>query len=263
MSFLLAATFPERVRSLVTFGSSPIWRADPLVPGSEKAAAFADDVFDNIDGLLANADGWHYWVGPEHDLPELRAGVAKIIRSCVSPRDARQVMEMMRRIDVRETLPLVSCPTLVVGAKDDAIGPPEAGLTGEDVLTITEHENRLRTRRGFKVHSPTTQLDEATSLRRLSERGSDRCRCFEATRGSPRQHHKLRVELIVDPQTRQITVPGHLPIQWNELRPTCPPLVNPPDTDIVAPLAEGEVGQQHRIGGTGRGASCGGEAHRA
>ena len=44
MSLLFAATFPERVRSLVVYGSCPIWRSVPEVPGSAKAAEFATDV---------------------------------------------------------------------------------------------------------------------------------------------------------------------------------------------------------------------------
>ena len=41
MQLLFAATFPDRVDSMVVYGAAPVWRAMPDVPGSATAEAFA------------------------------------------------------------------------------------------------------------------------------------------------------------------------------------------------------------------------------
>ncbi len=127
MALLFAATFPERVRSLVMYGSSPTWRFVPEVPGSAKAARYATELARVIESGWGTAEGWHFWVGSDFDVPELRPNIARAWRTMVSPRDARQIMEMTRQIDVRKTLPLVTCPTIVIASSEDEIGPPETG----------------------------------------------------------------------------------------------------------------------------------------
>jgi len=125
MQLLFAATFPERVESMVIYGAAPTWREVRGVPGSATAEAFARGMLEAVETGWGTGAGLHYWVGHDLDTPEARAANGRAWRNIVSPRDAVQIIKMLGEIDVREVLPLVKCPTLVIGAVDDVVAPSE------------------------------------------------------------------------------------------------------------------------------------------
>ncbi len=126
MSLLLAATYPERVESLVVYGSAPTWRDRPDVPGSDRAQQYARDILAAIEAGFAQGNGFEYFAGPDFDEPEVRREVARRWRNSASPADAVQIFKMLAGIDVCDILPLVSCPTLVIATSEDTIAPAES-----------------------------------------------------------------------------------------------------------------------------------------
>lgn len=120
MSILFAATHPDRTEALVMYGSYArrSWADDH--PYGWREAEW-DAMFDRIDNHWGTPDGldMNVWapsiVGDEHAAMEMAA----YMRSAASPGAVRAVMQMNREIDVRDVLPAVRVPTLVVHRTGD------------------------------------------------------------------------------------------------------------------------------------------------
>ncbi|MGZ6697611.1 MAG: adenylate/guanylate cyclase domain-containing protein [Solirubrobacteraceae bacterium] len=117
----LAATRPERVDALVTFGATPRGAA-ALSPGIEK----------EIQRALTSARA--DWPGPALALfapewcadPVRRDRLARYMRTAVSPRQAARLLLLSLTSDITDVLPLVQARTLVLRAQDAAWPPREA-----------------------------------------------------------------------------------------------------------------------------------------
>ena len=125
-SMLLAATRPERVERLVLVSTS-----------------VATEVFDpyptdpaHLAGMWATvADAWKHWgegrlitaLAPTwaEGSPAQLLGV--IERTCMSPGMARSVLEGMHGIDLRDVVPAIRVPTLVLHSSDETWFPVEMG----------------------------------------------------------------------------------------------------------------------------------------
>ena len=126
MSILFAATYPERVRSLILYGTLP--RFTPELPdypwgfGPEQQAAFHDEIeTDWGEGALATA-----FFGSIADVPGFREMYGRIQRASASPMMARMLWEAVAEIDVRPVLQTIRTPTLVLGRRGDIVAPPDA-----------------------------------------------------------------------------------------------------------------------------------------
>jgi pimeloyl-ACP methyl ester carboxylesterase/class 3 adenylate cyclase len=121
MSILFAATYPERTRALVLHGSyakrirsedypwAPTWEARQAT-ARELEETWGENV--DLSTMIPNADAataaWFHRRG----------------RASLSPSAARDLILMNAKVDVREALPAVQCPTLVlhrVGDRDSRI----------------------------------------------------------------------------------------------------------------------------------------------
>lgn len=116
MSALFAGTYPERTRALVLYGSyAKRTRTDdyPWAPTREERQAMAS-------GLETE------W-GQEVDLSTMWPGAdaageawfARMGRAALSPAAARDLILMNSQVDVRDLLPAVQCPTLVLHRTGD------------------------------------------------------------------------------------------------------------------------------------------------
>jgi pimeloyl-ACP methyl ester carboxylesterase len=124
MCILFAATYPERTRALVLYGSyAKRLRADdyPWAPSWEERVSTAEELerrwgedFD-LSTMAPNAD------------PELVAWLGRRGRAALSPRGARDLILMNSQADVRAALPLVQAPTLVLHRTGDRDSFPEEG----------------------------------------------------------------------------------------------------------------------------------------
>jgi pimeloyl-ACP methyl ester carboxylesterase/class 3 adenylate cyclase len=126
MSILFAATYPERVRSLVLYGTLP--RFTPELPdfpwgfGSERAATYQEDIETHWgEGALADA-----FFGPIADVPGFREMYGRIQRASASPMMASMLWRAVSEIDVRPVLQTIRTPTLVLGRRGDEVAPVEA-----------------------------------------------------------------------------------------------------------------------------------------
>jgi len=124
MAILFAATYPERTRALVLHGSyAKRVRSDdyPWAPTWEERLATAKELEEtwgeNVDPstMIPNAD------------PATAAWFHRRGRASLSPSAARDLILMNSRLDVREVLPAVHCPTLVLHRTGDRDSKVEEG----------------------------------------------------------------------------------------------------------------------------------------
>jgi pimeloyl-ACP methyl ester carboxylesterase len=116
MSVLFAATYPERTRALVTLGiyAKRIWSEDyPWAPTPEARAAEVEEIEREWGGEMDLSS-----LAPSADEAFKRRAVTYLRRSA-SPGAAVALLRMNSQIDVREVLPVISVPTLVLQRSGD------------------------------------------------------------------------------------------------------------------------------------------------
>ena len=115
MSILFAATYPERTTALVMFGTyaKRAWAEDhPFGWKDEEWNRF----FANVENHWGTPRGLdlNIWAPSIANDERTVQEVAKYLRAAASPGAVRAVMQMNRDIDVRNVLPTIRIPTLVV-----------------------------------------------------------------------------------------------------------------------------------------------------
>jgi class 3 adenylate cyclase len=123
-AILLAASHPERVQALVLYGgfAQRLGPDDdyPWAPTREERAAYVDRVV---------AEGGHEWdlrlLSPSAD-DALAAWWVARARAAALPEDARRLLELTSQIDVRDVLPALHVPTLVVHRGSGYVLPEES-----------------------------------------------------------------------------------------------------------------------------------------
>src|SRR3712207_1532039 len=116
MSVLFAATYPERTSALVTHAiyAKRIWSPDyPWAPTPEARAAEIEAIERTWGGEMDISA-----LAPSADEAFKRRAVAYLRRSA-SPGAAVALLRMNTQIDVREVLPTIRVPTLVMQRVDD------------------------------------------------------------------------------------------------------------------------------------------------
>jgi pimeloyl-ACP methyl ester carboxylesterase len=132
-SVLFAATYPERTSSLVLYGSTPRFRTD-----SDISWGATDEDVEQIlaetsrtwgDGALLSA----FAPAAAND-PAMQEVWGRFQRASASPSMARAVMSALFEIDVRDILPTIRVPTLILHRTGDLIAPVEgARLMAETI----------------------------------------------------------------------------------------------------------------------------------
>jgi class 3 adenylate cyclase/alpha-beta hydrolase superfamily lysophospholipase len=118
MAALFAATHPDRVRALVLW--APLAR-NQGAPGYEWAGT-AEERAKRIDGFIAHwGDGSYIeQLAPSlADDPETRRWFGSLQRHAMSPGTARATMRSGASVDVRDVLPLITAPTLILHRDGD------------------------------------------------------------------------------------------------------------------------------------------------
>lgn len=123
---LLAATRPERVESLVLVSTTATSEHFDRCPvGPEWFASIWETV----------GDAWRHWgegrlltaLAPTWAAGPQLALLGPIERTCMSPGMARSVLEGMHDIDLRDVVPTIRVPTLVLHSPDETWFPVEMG----------------------------------------------------------------------------------------------------------------------------------------
>jgi pimeloyl-ACP methyl ester carboxylesterase/DNA-binding winged helix-turn-helix (wHTH) protein len=123
---LFAAAHPERTLALVMIGTYATrqWSEDyPWAPTKEERAIFLEEVKKNWGGPV----GIKERAPAVADDPQFRQWWSAYLRLGASPGAALALTQMNAEIDVRNVLPLVGVPTLVIHRSDDACLPVEGG----------------------------------------------------------------------------------------------------------------------------------------
>jgi pimeloyl-ACP methyl ester carboxylesterase len=124
MSMLFAATYPTRTTALATFGCTArrIWTPDyPWAPTWEKRL----EAFAEVERSWTTGLGWED-LAPSLDAPGL-AELSRYYRRCASPGAALALMKMNTHVDVRDVLPAIRVPTVVMHRTDDRDALVEEG----------------------------------------------------------------------------------------------------------------------------------------
>lgn len=123
MAILFAAMYPERTRSLILYGTKPRCVSASDYPWGP---AFADEERRarnwETDGVPVPDfnEGWREWVGKSLcDDPDYRTWWVLHERMAMSPADRIAQVRWNNRIDVREVLPSIRVPTLVMSKTGD------------------------------------------------------------------------------------------------------------------------------------------------
>jgi len=210
MSILFAATYPERTRALILCGTFPTGTTDPRDnPGGQRWV----DAFQR-----ARAAAEHWGEGrtleifaPSADNERDRAGRGIFERSAASPKMAQTVLDMLTETDVRDLLPSVRVPTLVLHRAEEFVPVECARYMAENIpgarLTVLPGPDHIP----FARHAPpsdrilTTVMfsDIVASTERAAALGDARWRELvgrhdELTRAELERHRGREVKTMGD-----------------------------------------------------------------
>jgi class 3 adenylate cyclase len=121
---MLAATRPERASALVLVHATPGWNAEPFHHG------VAAEVLERLDSTVDTAWGDLDWSVPlfapsAANDQRYRDWLQRAVRHALSPAMARAVFEVVFRSDIRDILPAVGIPTLVIHRRGNEYLDPE------------------------------------------------------------------------------------------------------------------------------------------
>ena len=120
MAIVFAATYPERVRALVLFGSyAHIFATDDHPYGV--AIEDHDRWADHLTSHWGTGVGLEWFAPSIAGDPAEREWWARLQRLSASPRAAEQLLKSHMLVDARSALPLVSVPTLVMHRTNDRL----------------------------------------------------------------------------------------------------------------------------------------------
>jgi class 3 adenylate cyclase len=145
LCFPFAATSPERTSGVIVFGATASGRWAPDYPWAWKPEEW-QPWFDRIDdawGTDEFAQELTAWLCPSlaHDRG-FTDTIGHLLRLAVSPGDAQRYERIVADTDVRDVLPSVQAPTLVIHRTDDGVEPIEQGryiagrIAGAELLEL-------------------------------------------------------------------------------------------------------------------------------
>jgi DNA-binding SARP family transcriptional activator/pimeloyl-ACP methyl ester carboxylesterase len=127
MSILFAATYPERVTSLILGSAAARWFPVPDYPCGQGS----DEMFEALVDIAAHRWGQgetiEWYLPSQANSPRARQLFARFERMAVSPSAFLRMARMIHEIDVRAVLPSIHVPTLVIQRLNDRITPPFHG----------------------------------------------------------------------------------------------------------------------------------------
>jgi len=126
MSALFAATYPERTAGLVIDGSYPSALRRPGYPWGITEDQFEERI-GRVTEIWGKVIGMERYAPSQVDNPEVANWWAMFTQMSASPGDAADLQRMNLLIDIRDILPAIRVPTLIVHARGDKIAPIEAG----------------------------------------------------------------------------------------------------------------------------------------
>jgi class 3 adenylate cyclase len=143
---LLAATYPERVSSLVLYGT---WAR--LIEGPDYPEGIPEEVFNRFISTIRTDWGGpvalRLWIPSLADDPQVQRWWAKLLRTGTSPGGAEALIRLYTKIDARHVLPAISAPTLVIHRTGDQMVPIgaarvlAAGIPGAKLVELPGNDH--------------------------------------------------------------------------------------------------------------------------
>jgi pimeloyl-ACP methyl ester carboxylesterase len=128
LAMVFAATYPERVEGLILGGSAARFTAADDYPHGPVPAMYAQltaqvvEHWGTPDSLLVPV--WMPSLSADEAFRQWAPGYE---RACASPGAVREIFEFIGTIDVRDVLPALRVPTLVLHRRGDLVAPVEHG----------------------------------------------------------------------------------------------------------------------------------------
>ncbi|HET7339326.1 MAG TPA: alpha/beta fold hydrolase [Candidatus Dormibacteraeota bacterium] len=126
VSALFAATYPERTLALIINGSYPSALSRPGYPWGVTREQY-DKRIANVPAVWGTGWGMEGYAPSQVNNPEVAAWWAKFTQISATPADAQNLLSMNFQIDIRDALPTIRVPALIIHAKGDRVAPIEAG----------------------------------------------------------------------------------------------------------------------------------------
>lgn len=127
MSLLFAATYPERVRRLVLYGTAARFSCDPPSHPWGFTRSEIDAQLQEIDDRWGDDALIELFMGRIADVDGVREFFGHYQRSGASPTMGKHLWQALMELDVREVLGSVATPTLVLHRPGDRVVQFEAG----------------------------------------------------------------------------------------------------------------------------------------
>jgi pimeloyl-ACP methyl ester carboxylesterase len=124
MSILFAARYPERVAALILGAASARWPAAPGYPCGEQTEEMASAIEDLAARRWGQGDSIDWYAPSLAGSDAARRSLARWERMAASPSAILRMMRMIREIDVRDVLPGIGVPALIIQRRQDRITPP-------------------------------------------------------------------------------------------------------------------------------------------
>jgi len=126
MSALFAATYPERTAGLIIDGSYPSALRRPGYPWGVTEDEF-EGMLRRVKDVWGTGSGMQYYAPSQLENPEVARWWGTFTQMSASPGDAEDLLRMNTLIDIRNVLPAIRGPTLIVHARGDQVATIEAG----------------------------------------------------------------------------------------------------------------------------------------
>jgi pimeloyl-ACP methyl ester carboxylesterase/DNA-binding CsgD family transcriptional regulator len=126
MSALFAATYPERTAGLIIDGSYPSALRRPGYPWGDTLEEFEQSLA-TLRENWAKVGVSQRYAPSQVNNPEVAIWWGTFRQMSASPGDAADLSRMNELIDIRDILPAIRVPTLIVHARGDLVAPIEAG----------------------------------------------------------------------------------------------------------------------------------------
>ncbi|UCG73190.1 MAG: alpha/beta fold hydrolase [Chromatiales bacterium] len=123
---LFATTQPARTRGVIMYGAFAKGLRSKDYPWARPRKLF-DAWLDEFIGAWGSPASLEYFAPNLAQDPEARAEWSHYLRNAATPASVRGVLEALRDIDVRDILPQIDVPTLVLHRRGDRIARWEAG----------------------------------------------------------------------------------------------------------------------------------------
>ena len=119
LSLLFAHSYPQRTRALVLYGSWARRLSAPDYPYGPSAGEL-DDVVAGMGRAWASGEWWDGGRPSAADTAAHRAWWARYLRMAASPAMAQNVIRMNMALDIRDLLPSIEVPTLILHRTGDS-----------------------------------------------------------------------------------------------------------------------------------------------